>query len=112
MDAHLDRFAANRHAVLAANRVLAGAPVIQTVISEELDALRGRLLTVLPLADEGARLAVSQVLRSWLVFVRVLVVDWPTEPGAPAPSCATPASAPCRARCARCCRRPGARVGR
>ncbi|MBD0690803.1 TetR family transcriptional regulator [Streptomyces sp. CBMA123] len=80
MDAHLDHFVANRHTVLAANRVLAGDPVIQTIITEELDALRGRLLTVLPLADEGARLAVSQVLRSWLVFVRVLVVDWLTEP--------------------------------
>ncbi|MER7850211.1 helix-turn-helix domain-containing protein [Kitasatospora sp. NPDC096077] len=80
MDAHLDHFVANRHAVLAANRVLAGDPVIQTIITEELDALRGRLLTVLPLSDEGARPAVSQVLRSWLVFVRVLVVDWLTEP--------------------------------
>ncbi|MGW3232739.1 TetR/AcrR family transcriptional regulator [Kitasatospora sp. NPDC001095] len=79
MDAHLDYFIANRHAVLAANRVLAGDQVIQTIIDEELDALRGRLLGVLPLADERARRAVSQVLRSWLVFVRVLVIDWLTE---------------------------------
>lgn len=80
LDAHLDHFIANRHTVLAANRVLAGDPVIQTIITEELDALRARLLAVLPLADEDGRLAVSQVLRSWLVFVRVLVVDWLTEP--------------------------------
>ncbi|MFE7593161.1 TetR/AcrR family transcriptional regulator [Kitasatospora sp. NPDC057512] len=79
MDAHLDYFIANRHAVLAANRVLAGDQVIQTIITEELDILRGRLLGVLPLADERARRAVSQVLRSWLVFVRVLVIDWLTE---------------------------------
>ncbi|MEU3558929.1 helix-turn-helix domain-containing protein [Kitasatospora sp. NPDC006786] len=79
MDAHLDYFIANRHAVLTANRVLAGDQVIQTIIAEELDALRGRLLGVLPLADERARQAVSQVLRSWLVFVRVLVIDWLTE---------------------------------
>ncbi|MFD4660459.1 TetR/AcrR family transcriptional regulator [Kitasatospora sp. NPDC058444] len=79
MDAHLDYFIANRQAVLAANRVLAGDQVIQTIITEELDALRGRLLGVLPLADERARQAVSQVLRSWLVFVRVLVIDWLTE---------------------------------
>ncbi|MEU3569330.1 helix-turn-helix domain-containing protein [Kitasatospora sp. NPDC036755] len=79
MDAHLDYFVANRHAVLAANRVLAGDEVIQTILTEELDALRERLLGVLPLADERARRAVSQVLRSWLVFVRVLVVDWLTE---------------------------------
>ncbi|MFC9281681.1 TetR/AcrR family transcriptional regulator [Streptomyces collinus] len=76
MDVHLDYFVANRNAVLAANRVLAGDPVIQTIMTNELDALRGRLLAVLPLADERAREAVSGVLRSWLVFVQVLVVDW------------------------------------
>ncbi|MEV7022751.1 helix-turn-helix domain-containing protein [Kitasatospora sp. NPDC093558] len=79
MDAHLDYFVANRHAVLAANRVLAGDPVIQTIMTNELDALRSRLLGVLPLADDDTRAAVSQVLRSWLVFVQVLVVDWLTE---------------------------------
>ncbi|MFI2608888.1 TetR/AcrR family transcriptional regulator [Kitasatospora sp. NPDC018619] len=79
MDAHLDYFVANRHAVLAANRVLAGDQVIQTIMTEELDTLRGRLLGVLPLADERNRQAASQVLRSWLVFVRVLVIDWLTE---------------------------------
>ncbi|MFD7068382.1 TetR/AcrR family transcriptional regulator [Streptomyces sp. NPDC059913] len=76
MEVHLDYFMANRHAVLAANRVLAGDPVIQTIMTNELDALRSRLLAVLPLADEGAREAVSGVLRSWLVFVQVLCVDW------------------------------------
>ncbi|GAA2817919.1 helix-turn-helix domain-containing protein [Kitasatospora sp. CM 4170] len=79
MDAHLDYFVANRHAVLAANRVLAGDPVIQTIMNNELDALRARLLGVLPLADEAARRAVSGVLRSWLVFVQVLCVDWLAE---------------------------------
>ncbi|MEW2526454.1 TetR/AcrR family transcriptional regulator [Streptomyces sp. NPDC047071] len=79
MDVHLDYFVANRHAVLAANRVLAGDPVIQTIMANELDALRARLLDVLPLADEGAREAVSGVLKSWLVFVQVLCVDWLTH---------------------------------
>ncbi|WP_037606112.1 TetR/AcrR family transcriptional regulator [Streptacidiphilus rugosus] len=79
MDVHLDYFVANRHAVLTANRVLAGDPVIQTIMTDELDALRARLLAVLPLADEASRAAVSAVLRSWLVFVQVLVVDWLTE---------------------------------
>ncbi|MFJ3787690.1 TetR/AcrR family transcriptional regulator [Kitasatospora sp. NPDC090091] len=78
MDAHLDYFVANRHAVLAANRVLAGDPVIQTIMNNELDALRARLLGVLPLADDDAREAVSGVLKSWLVFVQVLCVDWLT----------------------------------
>ncbi|MCX5096068.1 TetR/AcrR family transcriptional regulator [Streptomyces sp. NBC_00365] len=79
MDVHLDYFVANRNAVLAANRVLAGDPVIQTIMTNELDALRARLLAVLPLADESAREAVSGVLKSWLVFVQVLCVDWLTH---------------------------------
>ncbi|MFJ3926267.1 TetR/AcrR family transcriptional regulator [Streptomyces sp. NPDC090022] len=79
MDVHLDYFVANRNAVLAANRVLAGDPVIQTIMTNELDALRARLLAVLPLADDDAREAVSGVLRSWLVFVQVLCVDWLTR---------------------------------
>ncbi|MEV0233078.1 helix-turn-helix domain-containing protein [Nonomuraea sp. NPDC050786] len=79
MDVHLDYFVANRNAVLAANRDLAGDPVIQTIMTNELDAVRARLLTVLPLADESARDAVSGVLKSWLVFVRVLCVDWLTH---------------------------------
>lgn len=79
LDVHLDYFVANRHAVLAANRVLAGDPVIQTIMTNELDALRARLLAVLPLADETAHEAVSGVLKSWLVFVQVLCVDWLTD---------------------------------
>ncbi|MFF7638387.1 TetR/AcrR family transcriptional regulator [Kitasatospora sp. NPDC008050] len=79
LDVHLDYFVANRNAVLAANRVLAGDPVIQTIMTNELDALRARLLTVLPLADASTREAVSGVLKSWLVFVQILCVDWLTE---------------------------------
>ncbi len=79
LEVHLDYFVANRNAVLAANRVLAGDPVIQTIMTNELDALRARLLAVLPLADENARETVSAVLKSWLVFVQVLCVDWLTH---------------------------------
>ncbi|GAA5023788.1 TetR/AcrR family transcriptional regulator [Kitasatospora paranensis] len=79
MDVHLDYFIANRNAVITANRVLAGDPVIQTIVTGELDALRGRLLAALPPVDDGTRNAVSAVLRSWLVFVQVLVVDWLTQ---------------------------------
>ncbi|MFF3276592.1 TetR/AcrR family transcriptional regulator [Streptomyces chrestomyceticus] len=79
MDVHLDYFVANRNAVLAANRVLAGDPVIQTIMTNELDTLREWLLTALPLADERTREAVSGVLKSWLVFVQVLCVDWLTH---------------------------------
>ncbi|MFC8722737.1 TetR/AcrR family transcriptional regulator [Kitasatospora sp. NPDC057198] len=80
LDAHLDYFVANRHAVLAANRVLAGDQVVRTIMAEELDALRVRLLAVLPLAGEDTRATVSAVLKSWLVFVQVLCVDWLAEP--------------------------------
>ncbi|WP_338495382.1 TetR/AcrR family transcriptional regulator [Streptomyces sp. SJL17-4] len=76
LDAHFDYFIANRQAVLAANRVLAGDPVIQTIMTDELDALRSRLLGVLPLADERMHDAVSATLKAWLVFVQVLCVDW------------------------------------
>ncbi|MCM1950369.1 TetR/AcrR family transcriptional regulator [Streptomyces sp. G2] len=79
MDVHLDYFVANRNAVLAANRVLAGDPVIQTIMTNELEALRTRLLAVPSLADERTREAVSGVLKSWLVFVQVLCVDWLTH---------------------------------
>lgn len=70
---------ANRNAVLAASRVLAADPVIQSIMTNELDALRARLLAVLPLADDSAREAVSAVLKSRLVFVQVLCVDWLTR---------------------------------
>ncbi|MFD8633487.1 TetR/AcrR family transcriptional regulator [Streptomyces sp. NPDC059533] len=78
LDVHLDYFVAHRNTVLAANRVLAGDPVVQTIIDGELDVLRTRLLGVLPLADDSAREAVAAVLKSWLVFVRVLCLDWLT----------------------------------
>ncbi|MFE7614827.1 TetR/AcrR family transcriptional regulator [Streptomyces sp. NPDC057496] len=79
LDAHIEYFAENRNTVLAANRVLAGDRLVQTIMNDELDALRERLLGVLPLADDDTRKAVSGVLKSWLVFVQVLCVDWLTE---------------------------------
>lgn len=79
LDAHIEYFAQNRNTVLAANRVLAGDRLIQTIMTNELDALRERLLGVLPLTDDSTRDAVSGVLKSWLVFVQVLCVDWLTE---------------------------------
>ncbi|MEU6863511.1 helix-turn-helix domain-containing protein [Streptomyces sp. NPDC046876] len=79
LDAHIAYFDENSNTVLAANRVLAGDPLVQTIITDELDALRERLLGVLPLADATSREAVSGVLKSWLVFVQVLCVDWLTQ---------------------------------
>ncbi|TXS55464.1 TetR/AcrR family transcriptional regulator [Streptomyces sp. t39] len=79
LDAHIAYFAANRHTVLAANRALAGDRLIQTIITDELDALREKLLGVLPVTGTRHRAAVSGVLKSWLVFVQVLCLDWLVE---------------------------------
>ncbi|MFF9788342.1 TetR/AcrR family transcriptional regulator [Streptomyces nigrescens] len=78
LDAHIDYFAANRNTVLAANRVLAADPVIQTVITDELTELRRRLLDSTGLGD-GPGEPVSAALMGWLVFVRTLCVDWLTH---------------------------------
>ena len=68
LDAHIDYFTANRQTVLAANRDLAGDPVIQAIITDELAVLRQRLLDHLPV-DADRRAAPSAVLTSWLIFV-------------------------------------------
>ncbi|WP_327357007.1 TetR/AcrR family transcriptional regulator [Streptomyces sp. NBC_01304] len=75
LDVHFDYFAANRNTVLAANRVLAGDPVIQAIINDELSELRRRTLEATGLRGR-ARETVSAALTSWLVFVRSLCVEW------------------------------------
>jgi AcrR family transcriptional regulator len=79
LDAHIDYFLANRSAVLTANRTLAGDPIIQAIIGDELAVLRERVLAAQPV-DGVARDALSAVLMSWLTFVRVLCVDWLAAP--------------------------------
>jgi AcrR family transcriptional regulator len=79
LDAHIDYFLANRNTVLAANRVLAGDPGIQAIISSELHVLRERMLAIANVPDERRNI-VSAVLMSWLVFVRSLCVDWLERP--------------------------------
>ncbi|MEU7629130.1 helix-turn-helix domain-containing protein [Nocardia sp. NPDC049220] len=75
LDTHFDYFEANANSVLAANRVLAADPTIQTIITGELGELRNRVLDAMGL--EGCiRSTVSSILMSWLTFVRVLTVDW------------------------------------
>lgn len=75
LDAHFDYFEANRNTVLAANRTLAGDPTIQAIIEGELNELRERLINATDL-DGSNRQAVSATLMSWLVFVRVMSVEW------------------------------------
>jgi AcrR family transcriptional regulator len=78
LDAHIDYFVANRNTVLAANRVLAGDPVIQAIIDDECAVLGRRVLDATGL-DGDQRAVASVAVRSWLVFVRVLSVDWLTD---------------------------------
>lgn len=78
LETHFDYFAANRGAVLAANRTLAGDPTIQAIINGELAVLRQRMIDVSGL-DGHARDVLAAVLTGWLVFVRALVVDWLTN---------------------------------
>jgi AcrR family transcriptional regulator len=75
LDTHFDHFVANRNTVLAANRTLAGDPVIQAVINDELAALRQRIIDAAGLPDDSLGL-VSAALAGWLVFVRVVCVEW------------------------------------
>jgi AcrR family transcriptional regulator len=75
LDSHFDYFVANRNTVLAANRTLAGDPVIQAVINEELAVLRQRIIDAAGLPPESLGL-VSAALAGWLVFVRVVCVEW------------------------------------
>jgi AcrR family transcriptional regulator len=75
LDAHFDYFEANAATVLAANRDLAGDPVIQSIITEELAILRGRLLDALDVSGPR-REAVGVALLAWLTFVRVSSVEW------------------------------------
>jgi AcrR family transcriptional regulator len=75
LDAHLDYFVANRNTVLAANRSLAGDPVVQAVIADELEVLRARMLDTFTIPG-ASRATVSAVVMSWLVFVRTLCVEW------------------------------------
>lgn len=79
LDAHIDYFEANRNTVLSANRVLAGDPTIQAIISDELAVLRVRVLEAMQL-DVSERPVAAAVLMSWLVFVRLLCVEWLVHP--------------------------------
>ncbi len=79
LDEHFDYFEANRRTVLDANRTLGGDPVIQAIITGELSVLRDRMLDVVGL-DADHRATAATTLMGWLVFVRVLSVEWLEAP--------------------------------
>jgi AcrR family transcriptional regulator len=75
LDAHIAYFEANRLTVLAANRTLAGDPLIQAIIDDELAVLRARMLDAGGFTGRERDVA-SVTLRAWLVFVREMCVGW------------------------------------
>jgi AcrR family transcriptional regulator len=80
LEAHFDFFTENALTVLVANRgELAGDPVIETIISDELAELRKRMLDVSGLQGHD-RVRTSIALSGWLAFVRAVCVEWLTDP--------------------------------
>ncbi|MEV6768864.1 helix-turn-helix domain-containing protein [Nocardia sp. NPDC051030] len=75
LDAHFDYFAANRNTVLAANRALAGDPVIQAIITGELVAVQQRMLDAVAPGNLPREVAAA-ILMAWLTFVHSLCLDW------------------------------------
>ena len=76
LDAHLDFFEDNARTVLVANRgELAGDPVIQAIITDELAELRLAMLEAMGTKGR-ARTRASTALYGWLSFVRSVCVDW------------------------------------
>jgi AcrR family transcriptional regulator len=76
LDAHFDFFETNARTVLVANRgALAGDPLIEGIISNQLGLLRQKMLDALGLEGKPRTLA-SIALYGWLAFVRAVCVEW------------------------------------
>ncbi len=76
LEAHLEFFTENARTVLVANRgALAGDPLIEGIISDELVQLRKRMLDAARLSGR-ARVRASTALSGWLAFVRAVCVEW------------------------------------
>ena len=76
LDAHFDFFENNARTVLVANRgELAGDPVIEAIISNQLAELRKSMLDALQLQGHKREVA-SVALHGWLSFVRAVCVQW------------------------------------
>jgi AcrR family transcriptional regulator len=80
LEAHFDFFVENARTVLVANRgALAGDPMIEGIISEELAELRKRMLDAGGLRGHE-RVRASIALSGWLAFVRAVCVEWLADP--------------------------------
>ncbi|WP_280276840.1 TetR/AcrR family transcriptional regulator [Nocardia wallacei] len=76
LDAHIQYFIDNPRDAITVNRgVLAGDPVIQAIIAEELSTVGKRLLDKLEF-EGHARAVAAVAVHGWLVFVRTVCVEW------------------------------------
>jgi AcrR family transcriptional regulator len=76
IDAHIDYFMTHTHEALAVNSgPLSADPVIQAISSEELGAVRRRILDAVGLQGHDRQVA-STALRGWLAFSRAACTDW------------------------------------
>ena len=76
LDAHFDFFESNTRTVLVANRgELAGDPVIEAIIANQLAQLRQALLDAMGLHGRQREVA-NAALYGWLAFVRGVCVEW------------------------------------
>ncbi|OBA84502.1 hypothetical protein A9W99_01145 [Mycobacterium sp. 1164966.3] len=76
LDAHIQYFVDNPRDALTVNRgALAGDPVIQAIIAEELAMVAQRILDATGLHGYARQVAAVAV-HGWLVFVRAICVEW------------------------------------
>ncbi|OBF80860.1 hypothetical protein A5791_07210 [Mycobacterium sp. 852002-51163_SCH5372311] len=76
VDAHIQYFVDNPRDALTVNRgALAGDPVIQAIIAEELAMVAQRILDATGLHGHARQVAAVAV-HGWLVFVRAICVEW------------------------------------
>ncbi|GAB2521746.1 TetR/AcrR family transcriptional regulator [Nocardia heshunensis] len=75
LDTHLEYFATNRNTVLAANRDLAGDPVVQAIVFGDHAAMHDIVLAATGLTGPE-RDTMSAVVTSWLMFVHTLCLEW------------------------------------
>lgn len=76
LDTHIQYFVDNPRDALTVNRgALAGDPVIQAIIAEELAMVAQRILDATGLHGHAREIAAVAV-HGWLVFVRAICVEW------------------------------------
>jgi AcrR family transcriptional regulator len=79
LEAHFDFFESNARTVLVANRgELAGDPMIEAIITDELARLRTAMLDTMGLTGRDRYLAGTALL-GWLAYVWEVCVDWLAE---------------------------------